>query len=198
MAEMISAVVLAAGSARRMGEQKLLLPLRGKPVLQWVLESVLASDVAEVVCVVRNLELLPPRISMKYEKMFWLINEEADRGQSTSVIAGLWATDPNSEGVLFVVGDQPMIRAELINALIERFQKTSALIVAPRHNGQTRNPVLFRRAIFPELLEILGDRGGRALIERHTEKTEFVEWQDELTFMDLDVREDYERLKQLA
>jgi len=167
-------------------------------VLQWVLESVLASDVAEVVCVVRNLELLPPRVSMRNEKMFWLINNQADRGQSTSVIAGLWATDPNSEGVLFVVGDQPMIRAELINALIERFEKTSALIVAPRYKGQTRNPVLFRRAIFPELLEILGDRGGRALIERHTEKTEFVEWQDELTFMDLDVREDYERLKQLA
>jgi molybdenum cofactor cytidylyltransferase len=198
MAEMISAVVLAAGSAQRMGEQKLLLPLRGKPVLQWVLESVLASDVAEVVCVVRNLELLPPRISMRNEKMLWVINNEADRGQSTSVITGLWAADPNSEGVLFVVGDQPMIRAELINALIGRFEKTSALIVAPRYNGQTRNPVLFRREIFAELLEISGDRGGRALIERHAEETEFVEWQDEVSFMDLDVREDYERLKQLA
>lgn len=181
-----------------MGEQKLLLPLRGKPVLQWVLESVLASDVAEVVCVVRNLELSPPLVSVRDEKMLWLINNQADRGQSTSVIAGLWATDPNSEGVLFVVGDQPMIRAELINALIERFEKTGALIVAPRYNGQTRNPVLFRREIFPELLEISGDRGGRALIERHPERTEFVEWQDELSFMDLDVREDYERLKQLA
>ena len=181
-----------------MGEQKLLLPLRGKPVLQWVLESALASDVAEVVCVVRNLPLLPPHISVRNEKMLWLINDQADRGQSTSVIAGLWATDPNSEGVLFVVGDQPMIRPELINALIERFEKTSALIVAPRYNGQTRNPVLFRREIFPELLEVSGDRGGRALIERHAEITEFVDWQDELSFMDLDVREDYERLKQLA
>ena len=198
MAEIISAVVLAAGSARRMGEQKLLLPLRGKPVLQWVLESVLASDVAEVVCVVRNLESLLPRITISDDKLLWLMNSAADRGQSTSVIAGLWATDPNSEGVLFVVGDQPMIRAELINALIERFEKTSALIVAPRCNGQTRNPVLFRREIFPELLELSGDRGGRALIEKHQGRTEIVEWHDELSFIDLDVREDYERLKQLA
>ena len=195
---MISAVVLAAGSARRMGEQKLLLPLRGKPVLQWVLEKVLASDVAEVVCVVRDLESLPPRISINHEKLFWLVNHGADRGQSTSVIAGLWAINPNSEGALFVVGDQPMIRTELINALLERFETTGALIVAPRHNGQTRNPVLFRRAIFPELLELSGDRGGRALIERHAERTEFVEWEDEFSFVDLDVREDYERLKQLA
>src|SRR5512137_2636287 len=110
---MISAVVLAAGSARRMGEQKLLLPLRGKVVLKWVLESVLASDVSEVVCVVRNLESLAPHIAITDDKLFWLVNFAADRGQSTSVIAGLWATDPNSEGVLFVVGDQPLIRADL-------------------------------------------------------------------------------------
>ncbi len=181
-----------------MGEQKLLLPLRGKPVLGWVLESVLASEVAEVVCVVGNLESLPLRIAISDDKLFWLVNVAADLGQSTSVIAGLWATDPNSEGVLFVVGDQPMIRAELINALIERFEKTTALIVAPGYKGQTRNPVLFRREIFPELLELSGDRGGRLLIEKHRDRTEMVEWHDELSFMDLDRREDYERLKELA
>ncbi len=181
-----------------MGEQKLLLPLRGKLVLEWVLESVLASDVAEVVCVVPNLESLPPRIAIRNDKLLWLVNLAADRGQSTSVIAGLWAINPDSEGALFVVGDQPMIRPELINALIERFEKTTALIVAPGYNGQTRNPVLFRREIFPELLELSGDRGGRALIEKHKDRTEIVEWHDELSFMDLDRREDYEKLKELA
>ncbi len=181
-----------------MGEQKLLLPLRGKPVLQWVLESVLASDVAEAICVVRNLESLPSQIALRDDKLFWLVNLAADCGQSTSVIAGLWATNPNSEGVLFVVGDQPMIRVDLINALIERFEKTAALIVAPRYNEQTRNPVLFRREIFPEILELSGDRGGRALIEKHKDRTEIVEWHDELPFVDLDRREDYERLRELA
>lgn len=181
-----------------MGEQKLLLPLREKPVLQWVLESVLASDVSEVICVVRNLESLPPQISIHDDKMFWLINSAADRGQSTSVIAGLWAIDPNSEGALFVVGDQPMIRADMINALIERFERTTALIVAPGYHGQTRNPVLFRREIFPELLELSGDRGGRVLIEKYKDRTEIVEWHDELSFFDLDVRQDYEKLKELA
>jgi molybdenum cofactor cytidylyltransferase len=198
MAEMISAVVLAAGSARRMGGQKLLLPLRGKPVLQWVLERVVASDVSETICVVRDLESLQTQISLTDERFFWLVNYGADRGQSASVIAGLWAIDPNSEGALFVVGDQPMIRRELINALIRRFENTTALIVAPMHKGQTRNPVLFRRDLFPELLDLSGDRGGRALIEKHKDRTEIVEWHDELSFLDLDVREDYERLKELA
>jgi molybdenum cofactor cytidylyltransferase len=181
-----------------MGKQKLLLPLAGKPVLQWVLEAAVTSDVAEVICVVRNLKLLPGRISVGEEKLLWLVNHQAHRGQSTSVIAGLWAIDPRSEGALFMVGDQPLIRSELINALIKRFTESTALIVAPTCRGETRNPVLFRRAIFPELLELSGDRGGRALIARHAERTELVEWHDELSFLDLDIREDYERLKQLA
>ena len=195
---MISAVVLAAGRAQRMGEQKLLLPLRGKPVLRWVLEEALAAHVAEVICVVRELEAVRRYIPLVDPRLFWLVNYAADQGQSTSVIAGLWAINPKSDGALFLVGDQPMIRKDLLNALIARFENSPAWIVAPSFKGQTRNPVLFRRVLFPELLRITGDRGGRSLIERYREKTALVEWEDELAFLDLDIREDYERLNGLA
>jgi molybdenum cofactor cytidylyltransferase len=193
---MISAVVLAAGKSRRMGEQKLLLPLGGKPVLQRVLESALASDLAEIVCVVRDLALRR-HVSLVNERLLWLVNYAADRGQSTSVIAGLWAIHPKSDGAMFLVGDQPMIRRELIDALIERFETSDALIVAPSFRRVTRNPVVFRRALFPELLQLKGDRGGRGLINKYRHKTAVVEWKDELPFIDLDVRADYERLKEL-
>ncbi|HYY25646.1 MAG TPA: nucleotidyltransferase family protein [Candidatus Udaeobacter sp.] len=195
---MISAIVLAAGRARRMGEQKLLLPLRDKPVLQWVLEGALASNVDEVICVVRDLVSVRRGISVADQRLHWLVNYAADRGQSTSVIAGLWAMDPKSTGALFLVGDQPMIQPQLLNALIARFERSAALIVASAFQGRTKNPVLFRRELFPELIKLTGDRGGRALIDKHREKTEIVDWNDEAPFMDLDVREDYERLKGLA
>ncbi|HEY3168590.1 MAG TPA: NTP transferase domain-containing protein, partial [Candidatus Binatia bacterium] len=118
---MISAVVLAAGRAQRIGREKLLLPLRGKPVLQWVLESALASDLDEIVCVTRELTSAQRQLNLSNERLLWLTNYAADRGQSTSVISGLWATNPRSDGVMFLVGDQPLIRKELINALIEKF-----------------------------------------------------------------------------
>src|SRR5947208_15880330 len=125
---MISAVVLAAGRAERMGEQKLLLPLRDKPVLQWVLESALESEVHEVFCVVRDLEAVRRRISLAGDRLFWFVNYAADRGQSTSVAAGLWAIDPKSGGALCPLCDQPMLQPELINSLIARFERGAAWI----------------------------------------------------------------------
>lgn len=192
---MISGIVLAAGAAERLGQQKLLLSLKGKPVLQWTLEAALASRLDEVVCVTRELNEIKERISLVHEKLRWVVNEKAHEGQSTSVVAGLKTIDPRSEAALFLVGDQPLVKAELINSLIDRFNKSAALIVAPIFQGQTRNPVLFRREIFPELLKLTGDRGGRGLIEKYQEKVALLEWKDEAPFIDLDVWEDYEKLQ---
>jgi molybdenum cofactor cytidylyltransferase len=192
---MISSVVLAAGRADRASEQKLRLTLGGKPVLQRVLEGALASGLHEIVCIVRDLQAVRRKISLVDERLYWLTNHAADQGQSTSVIAGLWAIDPKSVGALFLLGDQPMIRPELVNSLVERFKTTNALIVAPSFRGQTRNPVLFRRDLFPELLQLTGDRCGQELIKKYRKKTDLVEWNDEVSFMDMDVREDYEKMK---
>jgi molybdenum cofactor cytidylyltransferase len=178
-----------------MDEHKLLLPLRGKPVLQWVLESALASDLHEIVCIVRDLQAVRRKISLLDERLYWLTNHAANQGQSTSVIGGLWAIDPKSDGALFLAGDQPMIQSELIDSLVERFENSVALIVAPSFQGQTRNQVLFRRDLFTELLQLTGDRDGRGLIKKHRKKTALVEWNDEVSFKDMDVREDYEKIK---
>ena len=183
---MVSAVILARGRAGQVGEDGL---------LQRALESALASDLHEIVCVVRDLETVRRRISLVARRLYWLTNHAADQGQSTSVIAGLWAIDPKSDGALFLLGEQPIIRPELINSLLERFENTNALIVAPSFQGQTRNPVLFRRDLFPELLHLTGDRCGQGLIKKYRKKTHLVEWNDEMSFMDIDVCEDYEKMK---
>jgi molybdenum cofactor cytidylyltransferase len=86
-----------------------------------------------------------------------------------------------------------MIRPELINSLVKGMENRNALIVAPSFRGYIRNPVLFRRDLFPELLQLTGNHGGRALIKKYREKTTLLEWKDELSFMDIDVYEDHEK-----
>ena len=195
---MISAIVLAAGKAKRMGAPKLFLALHGKPLLQWSLESVLATEVIEVICVVRDLTAAHANISVADDRLAWLVNERADAGQSSSIISGLWAIDPKADAALFVVGDQPMLSSQLINALFDRFNRVSAPIIAPIFQGQVRNPALFRREIFPELLKLEGDRGERAVIEKYQDRLELVQWNEEAPFMDIDDQKDYERIKLLA
>lgn len=194
---MISGVVLAAGAAERMGRQKLLLDLKDKPVLQWTLEAALSSNLDKVVCVVRELKEIRQKIPLKHEKLRWAVNDRAAEGQSTSIIAGLKTISPKSEAAMFLVGDQPLVKPELINGLIELFRKTDALIVVPTFAGQSRNPVLFRNNLFPEIFELKGDRGARGLIEKYRQNSAFLEWPEETPFLDVDRQEDYKKLKQL-
>jgi CTP:molybdopterin cytidylyltransferase MocA len=52
--------------------------------------------------------------------------------------------------------------------------------------------------LFPELLTLEGDHGGRGLIQKYRNRVELVEWNEEATFMDIDDQKDYERIKALA
>jgi molybdenum cofactor cytidylyltransferase len=195
---MISAVVLAAGNPERTGQSILFFPIHGKPVLQWVLDSILATSVVEVICVVRDLAAVRANVTIEDSRLSWLVNYGTDAGQSSSVIAGLWAVDRHSDGALFVAGDQPMLGSDLINTLIDRFNMGSAPIIAPSFQGRVRNPVLIARELFSELLQLTGDHSALEFIEKNQHRVEPIQWHDAAPFMDIDDREDYERLKLLA
>ena len=74
------------------------------------------------------------------------------------VLAGLWASDPQSQGIMFLAGNRMPVRKDLINSLIERFEESQASIVTASFAGASRSPVLFRRDLFPELLKLTGDQ----------------------------------------
>lgn len=173
---MISAVVLAAARVQRSGEETFLHPLSGKPALQYVLESAVASALDEIICVAGNLNSIRRQVTLVDEKLFWLSNRAADRGHGTSVIAGLWATNPKSDGVMILAGDQPFIPKDLINAVIEKFYDGASMIVASGCNGEARHPLLFRRELFPELLQLTGDGDLRTLLAKHEKQTALVQW----------------------
>jgi len=191
---MISGIVLAAGTAKRMGEQKLFLDIQGKVVLERVLSAALSSDLQEVVCVIRELGTSKQKVRIEHRKLRWTVNEKAAEGQSTSVICGLQSLAPQSEAALFMVGDQPFLSPDLINGLIGLYRRKPAPIVAPVFQGETRNPVLFGRELFSELFLLAGDRGGKSLIDKFRSRAVFLPWEDESPFLDLDTWEDYERL----
>ena len=113
-------------------------------------------------------------------------------GQSTSLNAGLKAIDESISAVIFLLADQPQINELLIRALVAEHEASLSPIVAPLIDDQRGNPVLFDRVTFPDLFEISGDVGGRAIFDRFPIK--WVDWQDPNILLDVDTEEDYQQL----
>ncbi|MEI2624289.1 MAG: nucleotidyltransferase family protein [Giesbergeria sp.] len=123
-------------------------------------------------------------------------NADYQQGQSTSVRAGIRSLPQGAGSAIFLLADQPQIPVEIIRALTESHTRGMHPIIAPLVLGERRaNPVLFDRAAFPDLLQLTGDVGGRAIFDRH--RVEYIPWHDDILLFDVDKPEDYQRLKDM-
>jgi molybdenum cofactor cytidylyltransferase len=93
------------------------------------------------------------------------------------------------------VGDQPFLAPEIIRRLVSAFRASGAALVVPRYAGRRGNPVLFSAKLFPELLEVEGDQGGRPVLLRHRDEIVWVDVDEARAGLDIDTPEDYLALK---
>jgi molybdenum cofactor cytidylyltransferase len=194
MAESVAGVILAAGASRRLGRSKQLLLWRGKPFIFHVARTALDAGLAPV-AVVTGAEADDVRAALAGAPVEIVHNPHWAEGQSTSVRAGLQALPPQATAAVFLLADQPHIPVELVRALIERHAQTHTPIVAPMVEGKRGNPVLFDRAVFPDLMSLQGDAGGRQVFSRYAIAA--VLWNDPKLLLDVDTLKDYERLLNL-
>ena len=161
----IGCVVMAAGNARRFGENKLAARFRGKSLIRRTLEAV-PKNVLDAVAVVTQ---YPEIAELAKEFSFAAIrNEHPDFGISHTIKLGLTELR-DCDGVLFLVSDQPLLRRESVANLVELWKRQPDKIAALGHDGVRGNPCLFPARFFPELLELREDRGGNAVIRHHEE-----------------------------
>jgi molybdenum cofactor cytidylyltransferase len=184
-------VVLAAGRSTRMGTQKVLLPLGGKPLVQWVVDAALGSRAVQTIVVVGHAAAAVVD-ALGDQPVRLVVNSAYEAGMSASLGAGLKAVDPACAGALVLLGDQPFVTASLLDALIARFAETSTAVVRPVVDGRAANPVLIPRTLFAEILEQRGDVGGREVVARHAGEVCLVTVSDPRTVVDIDSPEDYE------
>ncbi|HEV8585427.1 MAG TPA: nucleotidyltransferase family protein [Methylomirabilota bacterium] len=188
---MIAAIVLAAGFARRMGRQKLLLDLGGKPVVRWSVEAVL-PHVADCV-VVTGQDDAAVRAALEGLAVRFVVNPRPQDGQGSSIAAGAAALKPWTAAALVVLGDQPRTPASVVPALLAARTRGGKAIVAPSYRGTRGTPVLFGADVFPELRALAGDTGARAVLDARPERVETVAL-DVAMPADVDTPEDFARL----
>jgi CTP:molybdopterin cytidylyltransferase MocA len=187
--------VLAAGGGSRFGGGKLLAKLGGRPIIEAVLDNLREAPVDEIIAVVgadaERLREVCERYGVRT-----VANEEWERGQSTSVVAGLRASGGRT-AVVFLLGDQPFVGAEAVERLVAAFAEGAKVAVAT-YGGKRRNPVLFSREIWPLLeAELAGDEGARSFLRRHPELVVEVPCDGVGDPVDVDTREDLRRLEEM-
>lgn len=190
---MIAAIILAAGQSSRMGQHKLLLPLLGKPLLLHAVENATAAGCAEVLVVV-GYRAEAVRQVLSNQPVRIIENPDYAQGQSTSMRVGIAALAPQIEAVIILLGDQPLVSPLILQRLMQTWRDTARPIVAPYYAGQRGNPVLFARALFPELLSVTGDQGGREILQRHAAEVEPVHIAEADAGQDLDTWQEYQTL----
>lgn len=185
----IGCVVMAAGMGTRFGGNKLLREWRGKSLIRRALEAVPSEQLSGVVVVTQY----PPIAALAAEFRFTPIeNHHPECGQSHSLRLGLDALR-SCDALLFQVADQPLLRRESVAALIDLYRQHPDCIAALGHAGQRGNPCIFPARLFPELLQIEGDRGGSVVIRQH--ERELLLWEvPACELVDVDTADTLEQL----
>jgi molybdenum cofactor cytidylyltransferase len=189
------------------GHHKLLLPLGGRPVLLHVLETALASQARPIILVLgHRADEIRSHVTthIKQRAISIIENPNYQQGMSTSLRMGLQALtnirDNNRQNAdlptstVILLGDQPLMTASIIDRLIATRETSGKAIIVPLYHGKRGNPVLFAANLFPELMKVTGDEGGRSVIMRHPQDTATVELSEATASSDIDTWEAYQQV----
>ncbi len=176
-----------------MGQAKLLMPVDGRAIVRHAVETVLAGGV-DSVWVVTGPDVEPVEAALAGLEVQIVVNPAPEEGQASSLRAGIAALPASVDAVLIALGDQPSLAPAIIPALLAARRTSPKLIVAPRYRDGQGNPVLFKCAIFPELLRLTGDQGARPIIQKEPARVEWVELDLPMP-PDVDTPDDYEKIR---
>ncbi len=182
----VAALVLAAGSSRRMaGDNKLLQTVGGVPMVRRAVNAALASRCTPVV-VVTGFAIDSVRDALTGLDLAFAHNTAHQTGMASSLRVGLQALPADVDAVVVVLGDMPGIDAGHLDRLVAAFDVRRGNIVVPMKDGRRGNPILWPREFFAEMLQVQGDIGARELLSRHAERIDSVAIDDDAIFADVD------------
>ena len=190
MARTLGCVVMAAGNARRFGENKLAAGVGGRSLILRALEAVPGEEFETVAVVTQYPEVLDLAGRFRFSA---IRNEHPDFGLSHTIRLGLEALG-RCDAACFLVSDQPLLKRESVRALAELWRSQPENIAALAHGGVRGNPCIFPARFFPELLELREDHGGNTVIRRHEEDLVLLE-AAEVELTDVDTPEALQKLK---
>ena len=189
----VAGVVLAAGSSTRMGKNKLLLTLGGSTVLRRAVATAVAGGLDPVLVVIGH-ESEGARAELTGLACTPVLNLEHALGINGSLRAGISAVPPGCAAAVVILADMPLVTAEMVGAVVERFRSGGAPLVLSVYGDVLAPPTLYARELFPELSVPEGEACGKRVMKRHRGEAHELAWPAG-RLADLDVPADVERIR---
>ena len=193
---MTAAAILAAGRSSRMGRPKAFLPhfSAENSFLGYLIGAVGAGGAAPVAVVGRP-DDDPLRAEVRRLGAEFVLNDQADLGGPlSSILAAVRWLSGSAEALLISPIDMPLVTPDVVQALISAAARSDAAIVRAVHGGRHGHPVIFKRAVFGELLRADPAVGARAVVRAHPGRVLDLEVGDPGVLVDVDTPEDYARV----
>jgi molybdenum cofactor cytidylyltransferase len=193
MRKFISGLVLGAGASQRFGPPKQLMPFRGTTMLGWVVDQARqAANLDEVVVVLgRAADQVREQVDFGAARV--VENPIFGEGCSSSYRAGIGALSSESAAIMIVLGDLPGVTPEIIDRLAEAWREHEAPIALCSYQGRKGHPMIFARSLFPQLVELHGDKAAWKLVDANAATVQEVHF--DLPYPDdINTPEDFERL----
>ncbi|MBI3718460.1 MAG: nucleotidyltransferase family protein [Sphingobacteriales bacterium] len=185
-------IILAAGKSSRLGHPKQSLIYKEETLLSKMVKTAIATNSGAVIVILGS----EAELFMKEcEDAITVINENWQTGMAGSICCGidfLLKNFPTIKGTIISVCDQPYVTTELLQQLIDKHTQSNLQIIASDYGGITGTPAFFHHTIFPELMQLTGDKGAKSIIRKDKERVSLVNFP--MGKEDIDTDEDYNRL----
>jgi len=176
------------------GINKLLTKVNGVPMLRGVAEAALKSNVGEVI-VVLGFEAEKVKEAIADLSCRIVINRDYEKGQSSSLIAGMRAINKSTLAVLVLPGDLARIETSSINLIVQSYIKEGNHIVSAAYNGRLGHPILLSRELFDEIMLINEESSGlKSVVMNHRNEMRLVETNTENVLTDVDSPDELRKL----
>lgn len=183
----INLILLASGNSKRFNGNKLLTKFNNKPLYIYTLDKIKSiKGLSKVIVVTQYEEIKSRSIDLGFDVV---LNQESNLGISNSIILGI-NKDTSADGYMFMVCDQPFIKVNSINKLIEEFNNGNKGICSVGYKDRLGNPNIFSRKYLSELLSLKGDIGGKYVLKKHIYDLKIIQVEDEEELKDIDTRAD--------
>jgi molybdenum cofactor cytidylyltransferase len=192
MIETFPAIIPAAGRSHRMGTPKALLDAGGRSFLARILSSLEEGGAGPLLVVVRDITGPVAREAREHGGEATL-NPDPSTGPVSSLQAGIRSLPNKAAAVLFAPVDHPLFSPDTVRTLIRAFVESGAPLVLPAFEGWRGHPVLFGRALFPELLEENLPEGARTVVRRYLDDRLELPVGDPGILTDIDTLEEYRK-----